>query len=203
MARQSNPQRYMRRAPPRNRNGNIRSLPTYRITRTIDLGQLAIGVADQGLARFISPTSIPDWTDFSNLYDMYRIARVTYRYVTWRAASPSLTGEAFPTLFTALDVNDTVAPASAQEVLNYSVARIHQFSEGPLRVAEITYTPKLQFQTAAATAVTSADGWARTSITTDVWLGHKEWMRQYNTTTYNNTVVNLYCTVELELKNAK
>ncbi len=183
---------------------NLGSLATYRIRRTVDAGQQGIAPADQGAARFFTPGAITSWSDFSNLYDMYRVTKITYRYVCWRAAQPATTGESFPTFFYALDFNDTVAPATAQEVLDYGNAQIHTFAEGDSRVIEVTYVPKLQMQTAASTAVLPMEaGWARTSTTTDTWLGHKEWFRNYNTTTYNNTVVSVYAIVDLEFKVTK
>lgn len=182
---------------------SLAAFPTYRIRRTIDSGIVPIAVADQGFAYYITPGSFSNWTDFSNLYDMYRVSKITYRYVCWRTAQPATTGEAFPTHFLALDLNDTVAPASAPEILDYGNSEIHQYAEGDKRVFEVSYVPKLQFQTAAATAVLSDAGWARTSSTTDTWLGHKSWLRNYNTTTYNNTVVALYITVDLEFKVSK
>lgn len=187
----------------RNKRKSLAAFPIYRIRRTIDSGLVSIAVADQGAAYYITPASFTNWSDFSNLYDMYRVSRITYRYICWRAAQPATTGEAFPTMFAALDFNDTVAPASATEVLDYGNATIHQFAEGDKRIFEVSYVPKLQMQTAASTAVLSDAGWARTSATTDTWLGHKAWFRNYNTTTYNNTVVSFYVTVDLEFKVTK
>ncbi len=181
----------------------LSAFPTYRIRRSIDSGSVPVAVADQGASYFITPSSFTSWSDFSNLYDMYRVSKVTYRYVCWRSAQPASTSSAFPTLFTALDFNDTVAPASAAEILDYGNSTIHQFAEGDKRVYEVSYVPKLQMQTAASTAVISDPGWARTSSTTDTWLGHKAWFRNYNTTTYNNTVISFYITVDLEFKVTK
>ncbi len=179
---------------------SLSQYPTYRMRRSYDGGPLAIPAVDSGYSRFFTAGYIPSWSDFSNLYDMYRVTKLTYKYVCWRTAKPTLTSDAFPTLITALDFNDTVSPANVNTVLEYGNAQIRQFSEGPHRVLEVSYTPKLNYNTPAATVVPTDSGWARTSSTNDVWYGHKEWLSNYNSTSYNETVVHLYVTVDLEFK---
>ncbi len=175
----------------------------YRLRRSYEAGQVAIAATDSGGARYFQVAALPDWTDFSNLYDMYRVSKITWKYVAYRCAQPATTGEVFPTYLYALDFNDTTAPATASEVLSYGNAQIRQFTEGSGRVIEVTYQPKLNASTPAATAVLTENSWARTSSTSDVWYGHKEWFSRYNSTSFNNTVIQLYVTVDLEFKVAK
>ncbi len=184
-------------------SGTVSSSPVHRIRRTY-LSALPISAVDSGGAYTITAGTIPDWSDFSNLYDLYRIRRVTFKFVNWRTAAPTGTGEAFPTMVTVLDFNDTTAPATVTELITYGNHEIHQFEEGK-RTYTRSFTPKLQIQSASSTStVLASEGtWARTSVTTDPWLGLKYWLTNYNSTTYNNTALNLYMVFDLEFKVTK
>ncbi len=165
--------------------------------------QAAIGVTDAGAALTFGPSAITGWTDYSTVYDLYRIKRVTVRFVLPRAAAPATTGDVFPTLLTAVDFNDSTAPASAVELLRYYNVRVDQFHEGR-REYSVTLTPRLQFTTGGgANTVAAGDAaWARTSYN-DVWFGLKYWLRYYNTTSFNNTLVDVYVKYEVEFKQSK
>jgi hypothetical protein len=72
------------------------------------------------------------------------------------------------------------------------------------RSRSVTFQPKLQVATGGGTNTVLANNgaWARTSFT-DNWFGLKLWTRNYNTTTFNNTVIDVYITADIEFKVAK
>lgn len=182
---------------------SLRQLSTYRIRRTVNAGTLIPGAVDQGAAYYVTPSTLPAWADFSTLYDMYRINSVTYKYVVTRTTASGTSGQVFPVFLAAVDYNDTVAPSTAQEVLDYGNAHVHPTAEGDSRTYEITYAPKAQQALNSGTGVTTANSlWARTSITSDTWLGHKMWVVNFNTT-YPQTVIQWYITVDMEFKVTK
>lgn len=180
----------------------LASLPTYRVRR-VGVTSAPIAATDQGYAIAISPSNFSNWADLSAVYDLYRIRRVTVHFVIPRCATPTGTGDVFPTLISAVDYNDSVAPSSAADLLEYTNVRIDQLSEAGRKVS-ISFVPKLQFTTAGGsdTVMAGPQAWARTS-STDPWYGLKYYLKYYNSGTYNATVVDYYVDADIEFKLAK
>lgn len=87
---------------------------------------------------------VTNYSDFTNLFDRYKIKAVKTDFHFMGAPVTSLqTQNANPTLFTVVDYNDDTTPASTASLLEYGKCRTHQF--GPNRtVASVYFKPKLR-----------------------------------------------------------
>jgi len=102
-----------------------------------------------------------------------------------------------------VDYNDSTVPTSINDVLDYNTHQKLIFDEAH-RSRSVTFQPKLQVATGGGTNTVLANNgaWARTSFA-DNWFGLKIWTRNYNTTTFNNTVIDVYITADIEFRVAK
>ena len=181
---------------------SISRLPTYSISRTVRT-QIIPAVADQGYRYIFQPGTLPGWSEFSALYDQYRVKDLEITLIVPRAAAPTNTGNAFPILTYAPDWNDSTAPATQDELLQYASSRTEVFSENR-RMITVRISPRPQVTTAGGTNTVSGPDslWCRTTDN-DVWYGLKYWLAYFNTTTYNNTVVELFVKANMEFKVAR
>jgi len=151
--------------------------------------QLVPGAADPLNALSFSLASLPDLSDFTNLFDQYTIEKVDVVFRVPRASQPATTGEVFPFLTWALDFNDSTAPVSLDVIRSYDSCRIHQFGEGANRSAKWTIVPKFNQSSTGGTFQSNQVLWLNTADTTQLWHGIKWGLTFFNTTTFNNTVV--------------
>lgn len=146
---------------------------------------------------------MPSFAEFQNLFDMYTIEKVHVTIRVPRCHQPATTSSVFPTLYWALDFNDGAAPVNLDEVLQYETCKIHQFAEGSLRSARWTFTPRTNVTTPTGTQLAPVGTWLPTSDANATWNGLKYAIVNWNTTSFNNTVVWLDVKVDFALKVAK
>lgn len=177
--------------------------PIFPIRRAVHSGPLGIAVADQGTFFSVGPSNFGSWSELSAIFDLYRIKSVTYTFDVTRCAQPATTGNVFPTLLVTPDLNDSTVPATINDVLDYNTHRKMIFDEAH-RSHSITFQPKLQLTSGGGTntVLASNGAWARTTFS-DNWFGLKLWARNYNTTSFNNTVIDVYVTADIEFKVAR
>lgn len=113
----------------------------YTFTRDFAIGTITSPtVADLLGAYSFSLSSLPSPGDFTTLFDQYRFMQVTVSYIPLAGV-----GTGSPPLVTAIDIDDSTAPASMAELYQYDTV---QFSQ-PGNVVIRTFSPY------AATAVYS------------------------------------------------
>lgn len=103
----------------------------HKFVRTWDYGRLTAAIADQGFGFAWSLDILPGYTDFTALYDMYRIDGVECIWELTGATCTNKTSNVMPTILAWPDYDDAVAPTaitvadqvSQVERLNLSEAR--------------------------------------------------------------------------------
>jgi len=183
---------------------NISQGNIYRVVRTVNLGTVTAGTIDSGLGRRFRLADLPSSTDFTNLFDQYRIVAVEAMYVF---STHILASQArYPRLTFAVDYSDSGNPASESAVLEYQNAETFQFGQ-------VKHTFKRMFKPRAALAAyegafsgygqAPANMWFDCADSSIEYYGTKEWLSNYNTTSATGAVVNVYHRYHLEFKNAK
>lgn len=162
-----------------------------RATRLADLSQAA---ADQGFQASYLLSGVPNSSEFTALYDCYRIDKVeiTFVFDLGSAATTSY----YPRIVFAPDFNDSTPPTTETDVLQYSQARSYQFSDAN-RELTISIVPRVA-KTVYRTAVTSAYGWDSTRTWLDTaypdipHFGLKFFVNNYNSTSFGGTKLRYY-----------
>lgn len=115
------------------------------------------GEALQGYAFRLS--SLPNFTDFSSLYDYYRLNYVVMR-IMYRGSNLSSMESAnnqhlgMPYMYYVIDRDDASAPSSVNEVREYSAARLHMFT-AERRCCYIKLRPSILTETYKSAITTS------------------------------------------------
>lgn len=94
-------------------------------TRTVDRGQItADSVGIYGAFAF-ALADLPSYTDFTSLFDQYRIAQVTMRFIPVVAPfGPATSATAYPSLHTVIDQDDNVTPGSLDVLRQYGTHQV-------------------------------------------------------------------------------
>ncbi len=187
-------------APARNiSQGNI-----YRCVRTVNLGAITAGAVDTGVGRRFRLTDVPTSSDFTNLFDQYRIIGVEAMYVF---STHILASQArYPRITFAVDYSDAGNPGTEADVLQYQNAESFQFGQ-------VKHTFKRALKPRAALAayegafsgygMASANQWFDCNDPSIEYYGTKEWISNYNTTLATGAVLNVYHRYHMEFKNAR
>lgn len=72
--------------------------------------------------------SLVNWPSFGNLYDLYKITGVKFKFLyKYNSADPNIGGAGLPTLYTAVNRDPMVpAPANVGDILNDDSIKIHR-----------------------------------------------------------------------------
>lgn len=117
-----------------------------------------------GLAREWQLALLPNYTEFTALYDQYRINCVVVR-VVWRSSNVTMfetnnnNSVGMPIMYDVIDLDDSTAPSSASDIQQYSKHHITPFS-AVHRTRRLKIYPRTA-NTVYRTGATSAYGMAR------------------------------------------
>ena len=108
------------------------------------------GVVSYGATSF-KLTDLPNYTEFQNLYDMYRIKAVKIRWLFNHNNSEAGSGnpDTLPNFYSVVDYDDDNAPANVAELLQYPRCRIRRLGNPKMsdyfkpRVSSLVYKTAL------------------------------------------------------------
>lgn len=176
----------------------------YRCIRTVNVGVITAPTIDAEQGRNFRLADLPNSSDFTNLFDQYRIVAVECIYVF--SSHILAANSRYPRITFAVDYSDSTSPANEAEVLQYQNAEMFQFGQ-------VRHTFKRVIRPRAAMAafegaftgygMASPNQWFDTNDSSVQYYGTKEWMAFYNTTTNTGSVINVYHRYHLEFKNAR
>lgn len=136
--------------------------PTHNFTRTVQLANIdASHLANVYGAITFKLTDLPNYTEFTNLFDRYRINAVKLTIVplvTSNDVNPATTLFTLPNVHTAIDYNDNSNPGSMNELMQYSNYRCTRANKVHSRYFKPSVLQS-NYETAVATAYTPA--WKR------------------------------------------
>lgn len=120
---------------------------------------------------------VPSATDFTNLFDMYRIDKVQIRFMPRANSAEAGTNQGLIKLFTAIDYDDITAPTSLAEILQYQTCKVTSSN----RITTLTLKPKFAsevYQSAVSTGYGARNGWLDCSNTAIQHYGVKWALQQ-------------------------
>jgi hypothetical protein len=102
----------------------------YKFSRPFDLGDMARPSAtDQGFAFPFALNQLPGVTDFTNLFDRYRINKIDLTF-TWTLGDVRATGAILsPIMYIYMDDDDSAIPITKNDVFERQAMQRYSFSE--------------------------------------------------------------------------
>lgn len=179
MARIYRPRRTLRRKRPFIRRRRImrrprltkRALLTHHFKRTFTLGTVSASAAGPVFgATTFNLAQLPNSTEFTNLFDMYRINKVVIKFVPNHNSSDLATAnQNIPNFHSILDYTDATAPASLSSMYEYANWKMSRGTSIHKRV----FTPaSLDFVNATAGANAGNPTWKQWISTTAPTIEH-------------------------------
>lgn len=162
--------RLVRRKPARQAVHNFKRTAYY---NGLIAGSTLSDVAGGFMAQL---NQVPNYTEFTNLYDMYRINGVRWR-ISPRANSAEVgTNQGLVKLFTAVDYDDIVTP-SLTDILQYQSLKVTRTDRDHVRYVKPTISQAV-YQTAVGTGYGSTRGWIDCANPTVAHYGLKYLLQQ-------------------------
>jgi hypothetical protein len=147
--------------------------------RTRDNGQLSFAAVDGGLGWDFALADVPDYSEFTTLYDAYTLDKVDITYVL-----ENNTPGQYPVLYHAPDYDDAGTPLTVNSVTTHQNVRVHAFSENA-RSVTFSIVPRCLAATYQP-GVSSAYAWAKSGTIVDManttakFYGAKTWLSHFN-----------------------
>jgi hypothetical protein len=170
-----------------------------RTSRVQYLGPIAKVALDAGLGRSYKLSDLQSYTEYTALFNEYRINKVTVIYLL----ATSLVSTAYPRIAFCVDVNDGATPTLETDVLQYKKPKLIQMSQTLTRF-EHTFVPRVAMATYSGAfssyATAPAGQWLDTDSPSVQHYGTKEYISNYNSTNYPNTDLRLYIKLDMEFR---
>lgn len=102
-----------------------RRSPIYTFTRSVGLGVVTATNGETITAYKFALSDLPSSSDFTSLFDQYRIVQVILEFVpVTQAFGPSTTATDLPSVHTVIDYDDDTAPATINTLRQFSTHQI-------------------------------------------------------------------------------
>jgi hypothetical protein len=172
----------------------------YKFSRSFDLGTLSKGASDQGYAWPFALNQLPAVTEFTNLFDKYRIVSIdlTFSLVRETGTTNDLV---WPAMFLFMDDDDSVIPTTKSSVLErMSVQRV---SFAPTRqTISVKIRPRwIQSRAGTSTNLAPQNSWLDMATPGVQHYGVKSWVDYYNSGTF--TQIGLSGVMHFECNNVR
>jgi hypothetical protein len=152
----------------------------YKFSRSFDLGNLPKSAADQGFAWPFALNQVPSSTEFTNLFDKYRITKIDLTFSYWREGTTTSSDIVWPIMFLYMDDDDAAIPTTRNEAMErMSVQRV---SFSPTRqTISVTIRPRwVQSRGGTSTNLAPVGTWIDMSTPAVQHYGVKAWIQNYN-----------------------
>lgn len=140
----------------------------HNFKRTYNFGTDSTNAVSDTLEAYnFSLNDMPGYTEFTALYDFYKVNRVKFKLIPYQTESNSVTSlnnAAHVPIFYCVDTSDATAPTSVNEVCEYNDHKIANLYRG----FTCYFKPKFADSTSAP-----RDGWVATSSPSTNWYGLK------------------------------
>jgi hypothetical protein len=159
--------------------------------------------SDSGAAYTFRLTDVPQYTNFTALFDMYRIDAVEVEFLISQMGANML----YPTLYWTPDYDDATAPANANTILEFQTAEVYQFTEAKTafrrlvqpRVANTVYNGIV----ASGYSTLPVNTFINSDTPGVAYYGMKYWLVGYNSTTANQSNIQIVLRYHLSFKYIK
>jgi len=178
---------------------------SYKIARTFNSGELPTLPSDQGYATVFLLSALPNFAEFTALFDQYRIEKVSMKFVLDIADGALNSTTKYPRIAIAPDFNNQNAPSSEDILLQYPQCQIYQFS-ATNRELSVDIKPMVA-ATVFRTGITSAytmqtPGWLDVATSDVPHYGLRYYISNHNTTAFGSTRIRTYLKYHMAFRNA-
>jgi hypothetical protein len=172
----------------------------HRFERLVNFGQLGQSAVDQGTGFAVSLANIGAYAEFTALFNQYRICQVDLEYIL----STQVIGSSYPRMAFCVDYNDSAAPATEADLLQYEHCSVINFSQFKT-VFKRSFKPRIAlaaYQPSAFSSYSTAppDSWVDTDNPTVQHYGWKTFITNYNSTSFPAVKLQLYFRFHFECK---
>lgn len=180
---------------------------THRHVRTT-VGTFPLVAADAGQGIYWTLSGLPNYAEFTAMYDRYIIDQVDIILVLTTGVDAQSAAQAiYPTVQFAYDPDDATAPASNTELLERGNVEILQFG-ATRNTFTRTVKPRLAqaaYRAGGATgfAIAPAGTFADISTPEVQFFGAKFWIANYNTTSTPNTRISWFFRHHMRLRGTR
>lgn len=99
--------------------------PVYTFTRSVSKGKITATNAETVTAYSFALSDLPSYTDFTSLFDEYRIVQVILEFIPVTTSfGPSTSATDLPSVHTVIDYDDSTAPASIDTLRQFGTHQI-------------------------------------------------------------------------------
>lgn len=152
----------------------------YKFSRSFSLGSLPVAASDQGYAYPFALNQVPSSSEFTTLFDKYRITTVDLTFTYILEGSVSGSTAVWPAMYLFMDDDDAAIPTTKNEVLErMSVQRV---SFSPTRqTISVKINPRfVQSRSGVSTNLAPVGTWIDMSTPAVQHYGVKAWVDYYN-----------------------
>lgn len=171
----------------------------YLFKRFCDYGELTVSSLTGGsFAYNFSLNDLPNYTEFTSLYDMYKLNAVKITFIPQQTESISLgsiNNANNVRFFSAIDYNDSSAPASANELREYQTCKVTSVFKQHKRYI---YKPKILDSVSS-----SRTAWIATASPSTNHYGLKVWVDPIDSTTTTSMTYQVEAKLYLSFKQVK
>lgn len=162
----------------------------HNFVRTWSVGNLSAPAADGGWGYSFTLDQLPNYTEFTALYDLYRIRGVEVIWeLTPTASATTKTSNIMPVILAYPDFDDSTAPTSRSEAEQVSQMERLQLSEARPAVKRFI-APHIVYGVAGASANVGGNrvaGFLDCGSFSVLHYGVKFWIANFNSTTLTET----------------
>jgi len=191
-----------------------RPMRIFNFTRLFSPAAIAVGTSPfNSLVYDTQLAYLPNSTEFTNLFDCYRINSVTLRF-DWSRNSADLSGTSIisssvnpaPLMYSVLDYDDNVSLANSQAAQQYGTCKLHNFAANPTYQRTFTPLPAINYyKSAIATSYGRPKGpqWIDTGSPDTPHYGLKVVVFLSETSSVNSGVIYVQYTVNFSCKDTR
>jgi len=149
----------------------------YKFSRSFDLGDMARpSVSDQGFAFPFALNQLPNATEFTNLFDRYRINKIDLTF-SWTLGDVRLTGAVLhPIMYVYQDEDDASIPVTKLEVFERQAMQRFTFNEAKNSLT-VSFRPRwIQNRSGVSTNLAPVGTWIDMATPAVQHYGIKGWV---------------------------
>lgn len=208
-ARRRSGRRGSKRGDPARTNGEtvwqLKQGKPVSFTRYVNNGELSNGAVDQGYSTVFALSFVPGVTDFSALFDQYRIDKVEFVFEMDIADGALNSTTKWPRVIIAPDFNNQSAPVTENDVLVYEQSKQYQFSTSERRFS-VVLKPMVAtsiYRTGISNGYEMRpSGWLDMATTDVPHYGVRYWVNNHNTTNFGGNRIRTYTRYWMSFRNA-
>lgn len=191
--------------PSRSKRSSASELPPgyklRQITRSVNIGNIALATLDRGQAFTMSLSDIPQSSEIADSWDLWRIDSIQYHFTMTRVESGA-NSTSNTLLLTAPDYTDASVPSTEAEMLVKEQLSTDLLGLGR-PIVHVRVVPRANQATyqgiTTGYGLSMPGAWMSTANPGIIYYGLKAWLSNYNNTFTPYAIVNVRATVRLSV----